>query len=44
MQKTTTGNSGIFEIRLDDLAVETYTYRIIKNDEMVKTERLIIIQ
>jgi hypothetical protein len=44
MQKTTTGNSGIIEIRLDDLAVGTYTYRIIKNNEVVKSERLIIIQ
>ncbi len=44
LQKTTSGNSGIFEIRLDDLAVGTYTYRIIKNNEVVKSDKLIIIQ
>ena len=36
--------SGIFEIRLDDLAVGSYSYRIMKNNETVKSERLIVIQ
>lgn len=43
-QKLTSGNSGLFEMKLDDLAVGIYTYRMVINNEIVKSERLIIVK
>jgi hypothetical protein len=42
--KSSSGNVGLLEVNLVDISVGTYSYRIMKNNETVKSERLIIVQ
>jgi hypothetical protein len=41
---SSSGNAGLLEVNLLAISVGTYSYRIMKNNEIVKSERLIIIQ